>query len=191
MQYNEQPVDSAAALLTSAEVPQGQLASYNHDNIWLYTGAAFTPDECTNDHKWDQLFSAVLNAAAVESPTAFTRGSFDNALGFDDIPDLYPSFTTPPFSEGSGLSTNGSTNSSTFLTAPIPTRWDAHDGASTGLIQPKQPPWDIYNAAVTPGSLADRQQRLRQELHDCLHTHEFNTTTGGRSDGSCTDPAMH
>ena len=124
MQYNEQPVDSAATLPTS-EVPQGQLTSYNHNDIWLYTGAAFAPDKRTNDHEWDQLFTAVLNAAAVESPTAFTGGSFDNALGFDDLPDLYPSFTTPPFSEGSGLSTSGSTDSSTFLTAPIPTHWDA------------------------------------------------------------------
>ena len=98
---------------------------YNHDDIWLYTGAAFALDECTNDHEWDQLFTAVLNAAAVESPMAFTGGSFDNALGFDDIPDLYPSFTTLPFSKGSGLSTDGSTDSSTFLTAPVPTRWDA------------------------------------------------------------------
>ena len=51
MQYNEQPVDPTTALPTSAEVPQGQLASYNHNNIWLYTGAAFTLDERMNDHK--------------------------------------------------------------------------------------------------------------------------------------------
>ena len=155
MQYNEQPVDSATTLPTSAEVPQGQLTSYNHDNIWLYTGAAFTLDEPTNDHKWDQLFTTVLNATTVESPTTFTGGSFNNTLGFDDIPNLYPSFTTPPFSEGSGLSTNGLTDSSTFLTAPVPMRWDAHDGASTGLVEPEQPPRDIYHPAATPGSLAD------------------------------------
>ena len=65
MQYNEQPVDSATTLLTSAEVLQGQLTSYNHDDIWLYTGATFALDERTNDHKWDQLFSTVLNTAIV------------------------------------------------------------------------------------------------------------------------------
>ena len=141
---------------------------YNHDDIWLYTGAAFVPDECTNDHEWDQLFTAVLNAAVVESPTVFTGGLFDNALGFDNIPNLYPSLTTPPFSEGSGLSTDGSADSSTFIAAPAPTYWNAHDGASTRLIESKQPPWDIYHPAVAPGSLADQQQWLRQELHDCL-----------------------
>ena len=188
MQHNEQPVDSAAALPTGTEVPQGQLASYNHDDIWLNTGAAFAPDERMNDHEWDQLFTTVLNAATVESPTAFTGGSFDNALGFDDIPNLYPSFTTPPFSEGSGLSTNGLTDSSTFLTAPVPTCWDAYDGAPTRSVEPEQPPWDIYHPATTPGSLADRQQRLHQELHDCLRTREFDTTTSGGSDGGGAGP---
>ena len=67
VQYNEQPVNSATALPTSAEVPQGQLASYNHDDIWLYTGATFVLDECMNDHKWDQLFTVV------EWPMVFTR----------------------------------------------------------------------------------------------------------------------
>ena len=188
MQYNEQPVDSASTLPTGAEVPQGQLASYNHDDLWLYTGAAFTPDERMNDHEWDQLFTVVLNAAAVKSPTAFTGGSFNNALGFDDIPNLYPSFTTPPFSEGSGLSTDGSANSSTFLTAPIPTRWDAYDGVSAGLIKSEQPPQDIYHPATTPGRLADQQQRLRQELRDCLRTREFDAAPGSGSDGGRTGP---
>ena len=91
----------------------------------------------------------VLNAAAVKSPTTFTGGLFDNALGFDDIPDLYPSFTTPPFSEGSGLSINDSTNSSTLLMAPTPAYWDVHHGMTTEPVKPKQPPWDIYHPAAT------------------------------------------
>ena len=45
----------------------------------------------------------VLNATTVKLPTMFTRGLFNNALGFDDIPNLYPSFTTLPFSKGSGV----------------------------------------------------------------------------------------
>ena len=128
----------------------------------------------------------VLNAAAVKSPTTFTGGLFDNALGFDDIPDLYPSFTTLPFSEGSDLSINDSTNSSTLLMAPTPAYWDVHHGMTTGPVKPKQLPWDIYHPAATLGSLANRQQWLHQELCNSLCTHKFNPTPNGGSNGSYT-----
>ena len=159
-----------------------RIARWYHNDAWYYAQsvpAADAPHTLADDN-WQRLYRALLN---LDSPRS-------NAPGFDNTPRLVEdtraqlNVLTPPLTEDFCLTTDFQNSTTSFSTnswdhldpafslipinSTVASPWDEDQLSPTMALESLQPRCDVYHSTVTPGSDADRQQRLHAELRDSL-----------------------
>jgi hypothetical protein len=133
------------------------------------------------DDNWKRLYKVIINV-----PTTTDEGTIDNALGFDELPNLVDPYAwlpdVPLFELGEPWTSVAPFNSPTepnIRRDPRQSPRHANELVVPPCAEPVQPARNIYETATVTGSNAHRQQWLHQELHHSL----CGSRLGAQDDG--------